>query len=60
MNYKDYDEQFLYDLMHEHNREVWVRITLLDNNDNYLSALEGVATGGSINIDGTSAVRRTC
>jgi hypothetical protein len=28
--------------------------------ENFLRTAEGVATSGSINIDGTSAVRRTC
>ena len=37
-----------------------IRISFLDMDENLLKVAEGVATNGSINIDGASAVRRTC
>jgi len=41
-------------------REIYVKITALDNKENPIETIEGKATGGSINIDGSSALRRTC
>lgn len=37
----------------------YVRLNILDNNDRYIQSINGLATGGSININGSSAVRRT-
>ena len=37
----------------------YIKITILDNENTPLRAIEGRATGGSININGSSAVRRT-
>lgn len=37
-----------------------VKISFLDMEENFLRSAEGIATSGSINIDGTSAIRRTC
>ena len=37
-----------------------VRISFLDMNENLLKIAVGVATNGSINVDGASALRRTC
>ena len=37
----------------------YIKITILDNTNTPLRAIEGRATGGSININGSSSVRRT-
>lgn len=55
-----YDKDFLYKLSHEKEREVYVRITSLTQDERPLEYIEGKSTAGSINIDGASAVRRTC
>ena len=54
------DYQFLYDLDHHRNRVTYVRITSLTIKQHPVEQIEGVATGGSITIDGTSSVRRIC
>jgi hypothetical protein len=54
--YKD----FLKELAEARSRETYVRLTSFDLNDYPQETLEGMVTGGSINIDGNSAVRRTC
>lgn len=55
------DLDFIKKLQHEsHNRTIWGKIIALDINENPLSQIEGRVTGGSINIDGASSVRRTC
>ena len=41
--------------------EKYVKIIALDINENPIEQIEGkVSSGGAINIDGSSAVRRTC
>jgi hypothetical protein len=42
------------------NKEIYARVTALTFNELPLERIEGRITGGSINIDGTSAVRRSC
>ena len=42
-----------------HFRTQYIKIIVLDNTDCPLRAIEGRATGGSINVNGSSAVRRT-
>jgi hypothetical protein len=37
----------------------YIKIIVLDNENTPLRAIEGRATGGSLNINGQSAVRRT-
>jgi hypothetical protein len=39
---------------------VFARITLLNQNEMPIEYIEGRVTAGSINIDGNSALRRTC
>lgn len=56
VNYKD----FLLDLDKSKNKTIYVRITALTNDERPIETIEGRATGGSINIDGASSVRRTC
>ncbi len=55
-----FDQNFLLKLDNVKEREVFARITALTNDELPIEFIEGKATGGSINIDGASAVRRTC
>lgn len=55
------NQDFLNKLMEYPHRTVFARITALDFKTEYpIKEITGRFTGGSINIDGTSAVRRTC
>ena len=54
------DEDFLIDLQMQRSREIFAKIASLDIDENPIEYIEGKITGGSINIDGSSAVRRTC
>lgn len=54
------DKDFLKDLDEFRNREVYARITALSKDELPLERIEGKITGGSINIDGASTIRRTC
>lgn len=54
------DKEFLYELDRQKNRITFVRIIALTHDEKPLQQIEGRATGGSVNIDGTSSVRRTC
>ena len=54
------NEDFLLELEKNRNREVYARIILLDVNELPIEEIEGKVVSGSINIDGTSVVRRTC
>jgi hypothetical protein len=54
------DKNFLNELDIHKSREVYIKLIALDFNENPVEQIEGKATGGSINIDGASAVRRTC
>lgn len=54
------DKDFLLKLDQQKIKEKFIRIISLDFNENPLEQIEGRATGGSVNIDGTSAVRRSC
>lgn len=54
------DKDFLKELDKWREREVYVKIISLDFAENPRSEIQGYATGGSINVDGSSAVRRTC
>ena len=42
------------------NQKRYVKITLLNWQEEPLKEIEGVITGGSMTLDGSSAVRRTC
>lgn len=55
-----YDKDFLRELDYHQEKETYVRIIALDNNEYPREQIEGRATGGSVNIDGASAVRRSC
>lgn len=53
-----FDKDFLYELDHYRNRIVYVRILSLTADGYPIEQIEGVATGGTITIDGSSAIRR--
>lgn len=55
-----FDTDFLYKLSTEKQREIYARITSLTWEENPIEFIEGKITSGSINVDGSSAVRRTC
>lgn len=55
-----YDKAFLEQLDKSRHRNIYARITLLTFDEKPIEFIEGKATGGSVNIDGTSCLRRTC
>ena len=55
-----YDKNFLQELFRANERTVFARVTALTQKERPIEYIEGKVTGGSINIDGTSRVRRTC
>ena len=54
------NKDFLKQLDEFNSHEVYAKITALSVDELPLEYIEGKVTGGSVNIDGTSAVRRTC
>lgn len=66
LNYKEeqnlalLDEEFLASLAEQKERDMYAKIISLDVNENSIDEIQGKVTGGSVNIDGTSSVRRTC
>lgn len=54
------DLNFLKQLDEWNEREVYVKIISMDFNENPRSEIQGYATGGSVKVDGSSAVRRVC
>ena len=60
MNNPLLDKEFLKQLDQYRHREVYAKIILLDFNEAPVEEIQGVITQGSINIDGASALRRTC
>ena len=55
-----YDKEFLRELDKTHHKTIYSRVTSLTFNEQPISTIEGRITAGSINVDGASAVRRTC
>ena len=55
-----YDKDFLLALDKMREREVYARVTALNFQEAPITTIEGRITTGSINVDGDSAVRRTC
>ena len=55
-----FDINFLTELLESQEREIYARITALTQNEMPIEYIEGRVTGGSINVDGASALRRTC
>ena len=54
------DKEFLYQLSQFRQKETYAKIIALNFDEQPLEQIEGKVTGGSLNIDGSSAVRRTC
>ena len=54
------DKEFLSTLLENNERELYARITSLTVEELPIEQIEGRVTGGSINIDGDSNVRRSC
>ena len=55
-----FDLDFLQNLLTKNNRTLYARVTALTQDELPIEYIEGKATAGSVNIDGNSAVRRTC
>ena len=55
-----FDIDFLTKLSKNRFKETYARITSLSWDENPLERIEGKITAGTVNIDGSSAVRRTC
>ena len=55
-----FDKEFLKQLDYSQEKETYVRIISLTNDEYPREQIEGRITGGSINIDGASAIRRSC
>ena len=54
------DKDFLRALDEYPHKEKFAKIIALTFDENQVEEIQGKITSGSINIDGTSAVRRTC
>ena len=55
-----YDKEFLKKIDYHQEKDIYAKVALLDNNDSPKQVFEGRVTGGSINVDGASAIRRSC
>ena len=55
-----YDKDFLLKLDKTKNKTIYARITALTFDERPIETIEGRVTQGSINVDGESAVRRSC
>ena len=60
MLYNNYPNELLTALMEMEIRESYIKIELLDWNENFIQELQGIVTSGSISIDGKSSMRRSC
>lgn len=54
------DEEFLKLIDNQHLQEQFAKITVLDWLENPIQDIQGIITGGNLNLDGKSAIRRTC
>ena len=54
------DKNFLKQLDAETQKEIYAKIDSLNVHEHPIESIEGRVTGGSINIDGSSSVRRSC
>ncbi len=54
------DKEFLQNLYSNNDHEVFAKIVALTFEETPVEEIQGKITAGSINVDGTSAVRRTC
>ena len=55
-----YDNNFLEKLNHIKNKTIYAKVIALTFDEAPIETIEGRITAGSINVDGNSAVRRTC
>ena len=55
-----YDKNFLKQLDYNRTKETHARLIVLNQNNAPVEEITGKVTGGSINIDGTSIIRRSC
>ena len=55
-----YNKDFLLKLDKSKNKTIYARITALKFDESPIETIEGRVTGGSINLDGASALRRSC
>lgn len=55
-----YDSEFLRALDEYREKTTYARVIALDIDENPIEQVEGRITQGSVNVDGNSAVRRTC
>lgn len=54
------DKEFLKKVDSYYQREVYAKVISLDFNENPVAEITGNVTQGTINVNGDSAVRRTC
>ena len=54
------DSDFLAEICNKQLQKQYVKITVLDWQENPIQEIQGLITGGSLTIDGKSSVRRTC
>ena len=54
------DKDFLDELYGSPVPEQYFKITILDWQERPLKEIQGLVTGGNLNLDGKSALRRTC
>ena len=54
------NKEFLKEFDLQRIKEQTVRLTILNYNEKPVNQIEGRTTGGSLNIDGSSSLRRTC
>ena len=54
------DSNFLKTIDQMHIKEQYAKITILNWNEEPIQEIQGIVTGGSLNIDGKSSMRRTC
>lgn len=55
-----YPKEFLQTLDQQRNKVIYARVIALTFDEQPLETIEGKITSGSINLDGASAIRRTC
>lgn len=53
------DKEFLKQIDLQNNRTEYIKLTILSMAETPIAAIEGLATGGNISVNGSSAVRRT-
>ena len=54
-----YDKDFLVELDQQQNHTQYIKLTVLTMQNAPIGTIEGKATGGSISVNGSSAIRRS-